>query len=373
MIGKLCVLGLAALLGMSSCRNDVAGNVNLATSPTHNEADLVEAWVLRSTDGHYQFTLQRAPATQNPEALPAVEGFLIDFRQNHTASFLSLSDTLNSGNWEGGLEFPWSEPIPVTLALGQDLTPGTEVAGSINEEQLRFSVSPLALQRLLREREDVNTAYGDSISGSYRLSVVQLRNDKPAAARINDSLWAAVGMRPNVPKDAARVMEDSLSAWSKLHNAMLAGAMADMAEEDEGTLFGFNEAIDRSQRVLIADDTLLTVATTDYVYSGGAHGNYGIFYQSFDRRSGEMLRLDMAALSVPERRRLALALKVAALDMFGKSPDEELEGELFVKTIPLTDNVGRVPGGWLFGYVPYEIGPYSAGQIELLVWDREWR
>lgn len=118
--------------------------------------------------------------------------------------------------------------------------------------------------------------------------------------------------------------------------------------------------------VLWNDGDLLSMGFFGYDYSGGAHGIYGTYVQSYDTRTGKSLRYDdiFQASAKPELEKL---LGQYARPSLGLGASEPLSKTLMVKTLPVTRNVYLTSGGAVFVYLPYEIAAYVYGQISVFV------
>lgn len=115
--------------------------------------------------------------------------------------------------------------------------------------------------------------------------------------------------------------------------------------------------IDQSIEVELNRKGIITFAINEYTYYGGAHGNYATVYQSF--ATTEPYLLDYATLFTE-----------GSKEAIGKLLNERVEQDRLYdndEPIPVTDNVGVLENGILFTYPPYEIGPYAAGQIDVVL------
>jgi hypothetical protein len=110
---------------------------------------------------------------------------------------------------------------------------------------------------------------------------------------------------------------------------------------------------------------LLVFSANTYSFSGGAHGNFGTGHFVIDMRNEKLLSLqdiisDTAAL-IP-------LLERAFRKMYKVDKNSSLtEAGLFENTIPVTNNFILTQKSIGFTYNPYEIGPYSMGQITFYI------
>lgn len=140
----------------------------------------------------------------------------------------------------------------------------------------------------------------------------------------------------------------------------------------EDTSLGFspymyNWTWSTNMEVFFNERDLLGIASSSYYYSGGAHGMWGTSNYVFDTRTGKEIVLD--DIFLPGYKEKLTELLAAQF----RKDNEVSEGQslqefgLFVDTIEPTENFFVTPSGIGFTYVPYEIGPYAAGQIELVI------
>ncbi|SHF03075.1 protein of unknown function [Cnuella takakiae] len=124
---------------------------------------------------------------------------------------------------------------------------------------------------------------------------------------------------------------------------------------------------DQSQRALVAysGKAFLSLSLFTYAYTGGAHGNYGTQFQSFNLASGKALQVK-DVLNPAGIKALSKLLAAAFREREGLSAATPLtEGGLFENKLKTTDNFFVTGKGLGFNYQPYEIGPYAMGEIIL--------
>ena len=132
-------------------------------------------------------------------------------------------------------------------------------------------------------------------------------------------------------------------------------------------------ASDRSARTARLDAKCLNIIFTGYLYTGGAHGNYGDTAYVFDAESGEPLTLDklsgdtaaLTAYLAGELERLRTEDKEGYFS-------ERITEDYFIDTTPAQALAALVrDGAWYFDNegmcvfsTPYEIAPYASGIVE---------
>ena len=112
-------------------------------------------------------------------------------------------------------------------------------------------------------------------------------------------------------------------------------------------------------KVVYADDSYLSYYAMEYSYTGGAHGTTTVSVGSLKRPSGETVKLSEF---VPEEKMKSLqkALYDGVVKKLGSA--ENILGE--VKVI---DNFYIAKDGLHFVYNQYEVAPYAAGVIEIVI------
>lgn len=113
------------------------------------------------------------------------------------------------------------------------------------------------------------------------------------------------------------------------------------------------------------DKQFLVIGNQYYDYSGGAHGNHGSIYVNMDVKNkkvlqlGDVMQLDSVAISSQLNAQARVKLKIAA--------DKPITDQLFVSSVPPSDNFIIADRGITFCYNPYEIACYAAGEIKIFV------
>ncbi|MFC0324036.1 RsiV family protein [Gallibacterium melopsittaci] len=113
-----------------------------------------------------------------------------------------------------------------------------------------------------------------------------------------------------------------------------------------------------------------------YLYSGGAHGIYGTHFSNFDLKEKKLLKLDDILLPNQQLKFNAL-LRNAYLYYISTVENEQDPDKLEQllkerESIPggqlePTDNFTFTYEGLLLSYLPYELGSYAEGEIQLLI------
>lgn len=111
---------------------------------------------------------------------------------------------------------------------------------------------------------------------------------------------------------------------------------------------------------------LLSLGFTDYYYTGGAHGMYTTRVATYDLRQKRVLTLDDVLLP-GYKKAVSQALAQSVRVKYSLPASSPLTAVLFENRIAPNDNFGLTPKGIFFVYAPYEIAPYSEGELTLFV------
>jgi len=140
----------------------------------------------------------------------------------------------------------------------------------------------------------------------------------------------------------------------------------DIADERIKDFYFMNS---QSAQLMIAYSSpkIITLAHHSYSYTGGAHGNYGTGFISVDLIANKKLKLP-GILNASGLKQLPKLLEKTFRRRYGLSEKEELTaGGLFENKIEPNNNFYVTGKGIGFNYVPYEIGPYAMGEINLFI------
>jgi hypothetical protein len=119
--------------------------------------------------------------------------------------------------------------------------------------------------------------------------------------------------------------------------------------------------------VVFQSQTILSLANYSYAYTGGAHGNYGTHYISIDMVNGKKLSLNNILIQTGQSKLPSLLEKYFRKD-YGVDKNTSLkDAGLFEPVIKSNNNFYVTGKGINFGYMPYEIGPYAMGEINIFI------
>lgn len=127
--------------------------------------------------------------------------------------------------------------------------------------------------------------------------------------------------------------------------------------------------LDEVDRLLIIyqSSKLLTLVRYSYAYTGGAHGNYGTTFIPLDIVANKKLSLDNVITAEGKKQLTKLLEKYFRKAYSVKEKDPLTEGGLFENKIEPNNNFYLTTKGIGFNYMPYEIGPYAMGEIQIFI------
>lgn len=142
----------------------------------------------------------------------------------------------------------------------------------------------------------------------------------------------------------------------------------DLTPEDTRMMgMSFSEQVHSQLSVMYENEETITFANYVYKYEGGAHGNYSTALLNVDKTAGRKLSLE-EVLSPEGIKALPDLLDTAARKQFRIKNNNPLEGNgFFVNTLEPGENFYITPTGMGFYFSPYEIKPFSDGEINLFV------
>jgi hypothetical protein len=119
--------------------------------------------------------------------------------------------------------------------------------------------------------------------------------------------------------------------------------------------------------ILMNQENLLCIETSEYVYSGGAHGMLNRLFYVFDSKSGRQLKAEDVFLPQSDSA-LTELLTTAIKARYEINSDSSLTSfGLFVEVVEPSDNFWLSNTGIGFYYNSYELAPYSYGQSDLFL------
>ncbi|MCX6318687.1 MAG: RsiV family protein [Bacteroidetes bacterium] len=203
------------------------------------------------------------------------------------------------------------------------------------------------------KKERLNAADKASPTASYFESGIWFQNNQA----LNKLLWPGMGK-----KTAGQVFLENRNTFFADYREELKEVTP--ADYKESSYMYTRESLSKTL-IRYVSANLLVFSTDNYGFFGGAHGMFGTDYQVIDKRTNTTLTLDNlisdTAALVP------LLEKNFRLQQAVPANQTLMEYGLFVNTIPVNDNFLLTEKYLAFTYNPYEIAPYSGGQITIYI------
>jgi len=127
--------------------------------------------------------------------------------------------------------------------------------------------------------------------------------------------------------------------------------------------------INNNISVIYNENSMVSFQSEFYHYTGGAHGNSGIYFSNFNSQTGE--QLELAHLLIPgyENELNKTAKKIFRNIRELKSEDNFEEAGFWFEgnKFALNENFGIKTDGLVFFFNSYEIAPYAMGPTEIRI------
>ena len=119
--------------------------------------------------------------------------------------------------------------------------------------------------------------------------------------------------------------------------------------------------------IIFQDSLFISLASTIYSYTGGAHANTMQVYRSYDLQTGKALQLaDLMEAGYEIDLNEAAEVEFRMAKMIPPGRDLDAEGYFFDgNRFKLNENFAIMNRSLLFYFNPYEIAPYALGATEL--------
>ncbi|CAN5752729.1 hypothetical protein BH10BAC2_BH10BAC2_07180 [soil metagenome] len=145
----------------------------------------------------------------------------------------------------------------------------------------------------------------------------------------------------------------------------------DFKEEKDEDLkersYSYSIEVTRHLLIMFQSEKFISMGDYSYAYTGGAHGNYGTGYHVLDLLNMKELSIKDVLNEAGQKALPNILEAQFRTDHNLMSTDSLQEGGLFENKIAPTDNFFITPNGIGFCYMPYEIGPYVMGEIEIFI------
>jgi len=198
---------------------------------------------------------------------------------------------------------------------------------------------------------ELNLVYPTSVSGNLNLKKTQ---------NVFARIMLATSDFQGTPQEAFdKILTDYTSDAEELAKEM-------ENEDSEFTRFSDFE-YNKSCKLSMETEELITVASSDYSYTGGAHGLFGVGYYNIDKNTGDLIDEEQFFKSGYKEKLAALIQN--AIEERNNSSDDENSIELLddLKNVKPNRNFYFSNEGIVYVYNIYEIAPYSQGTVEVTV------
>lgn len=234
--------------------------------------------------------------------------------------------------------------VPVRAVASNSLSPAFDFVFTSGSEKLRPKLA-------------------ESPTASYEAAIAWPKGNSPAALTLKKLISKGLGLR-NTPADIG----PSLLADKK---SFLAGYLAENKNEPDSEIVnfisGYTQDVSNRVEVVFHSPTILTLSHLNYAYTGGAHGNYGTTYICINPGTGKAYTLGMVLSAAGQIQLNKLVEKNFRKDRKLAATDPLTEGGLFDDKIEANSNFYLTGAGITFSYMPYEIGPYAMGEVEVFI------
>jgi hypothetical protein len=151
-----------------------------------------------------------------------------------------------------------------------------------------------------------------------------------------------------------------LNEWKNEMNKMTAAEAKDMG-------LSLSRQTDEAINVVYEDAKVITLSHYSYEYTGGAHGNYVSALQTFNKKTGAVVKLT-DVLTKEGIAKLPQLLEAAVRMQYGLEKNKSLEQNgLFVKRMEPSDNFYIANNAIGFIYSTYEIFSYAYGEPNVFI------
>ncbi len=256
------------------------------------------------------------------------------------------------------------------VGLPLDLEGTVTPEGEVHLHEYTQAVTTLGRQRTGRFEGTLTSdaTFGQGFSGTWRSpsgDALPFELDKVAEyadITFEQNRIAAAASYPvfGVPfgTPATRLQSDLINS---LFDFVQEGQEAWLAGEFSGW------SLERLQSVTYASASLVSVAETLYVYTGGAHPNTGLSAYTLLADGDRVRRLGLPDFFLPEVDYLALLSPYVVNALLEQGAQWVVDGSVDGFTGDDLSVVTVSPTGLRFGFEPYAVGPYAQGTFFVTV------
>lgn len=255
-----------------------------------------------------------------------------------------------------------------TLAIDSDRLNGSwqKISGAWPKKFEALEVKgPLSFNYIsTKGMQKARPALPGSPEATYQAAAVWPSGESPQAIAVKKTLVKLFTGADTATRDIGILLEnDRKKILANYHKDILDATNAEISASP-GL---YSVVIQNILKVCYASSEVLSLAYQNYTYTGGAHGNYGTSYAAVDLRTNRQLTLEDVVDTKSSTKLGKLIEKKFRLQYQLKPTDSLQVAGLFDDEIKPTNNFYVTGKGIGFSYTPYEIGPYSLGQVDIFV------
>lgn len=246
-----------------------------------------------------------------------------------------------TGQWK---IHPDSAGKTVTATVNRDLSPQFDFIYTMGEIRLRSKLA-------------------ESPAASYYAAAVWPSCSNAAALFIKRQIAALFELK-TVPATIG-------TSLLQLKNTYLADYKSDFREVPDSDIVsfpsGYTMSQDQSVLVMYQHAQILSLASTSYAYTGGAHGFGATQYVVINPGNQKKYKITDVLLPAGQAALRSLLEKWFRIQYKLPRNSSLEEAGLFENRIEPNNNFYLTAKGIGFGYAPYEIGPYAMGDINIFI------
>jgi hypothetical protein len=298
------------------------------------------------------------------------EQIMIQGKKNkEEVSWEELVDTLVTGQFTGKINSDLSEIEGTWTDRSKTKSFKVKLASFLPEGSVELNTFRKSYNYEWQKNTD-----GESLgcTAAFGYCYVVNMTDKSTEQKMNELLIDAGLAGDETPEDlknvAERTMDDEFSSYvDAYHDAFPDSIIAENRKYMDESPYIYNWENEETRTPIYDENYVLCLEGFTYTFTGGAHGNYGFTYQSFDLRTGEVLQLDDVMRPNSRASLTGIVEQQLRKDFHIDSKTPLSEAGFFVDKLELNDNFFIGHNGMGFLYNPYEIASYADGPIRIFI------
>ena len=211
-------------------------------------------------------------------------------------------------------------------------------------------------------KEDTEVSFTDKTiektdNAKINITYPKAEGNEKVANRINNTLENFLANEINMSEktDKNLMLEDAIKAFDAEYKSFKED-FSDSTQEWEASI---------ESEVNYDSGKILCVTVNSYLDTGGAHGNSHVTFLNFDKKYGELLKMEDIIKDEEGFKKLAAPYFEKATKPI--SNDEEVQDMFFGEAFQLPENIGFNAEGVILIYNIYEIASYAQGVTEFTI------